>query len=115
MTYLLSLLKNKKVLVISKNNCNECSKLYTFLQNKKINFDIFNVSDYTNHEEFEEIMNDIDYLKSVHYIMEYPMLFIENIYIGNFKYVSNMDTFGAFNDLLDKYNVSYIAINDNDF
>ena len=107
MTFLLNILKNKKMLVVSKNNCIECSKLYAFLKDRKINFEFFNINEMVDHDEFDDVMDDIEYLKKIYDIREYPILFIENKYIGNFKMVSKMDTFDEFTNILDECDISH--------
>ena len=115
MTFLLNILITKKILVISKNNCKECSKMYALFQDKNIAYEIFNINDMINHDEFDDILDDIEYLKKIYNIKEYPMLFIDNKYIGNFTMVSKMDTFDEFNKILNACDISHNEKDIDDF
>lgn len=113
---LLALIKNSKIIVISKKSCRYCVKLKELLNSKNITYVNINVEDYM--EKFDDddfIFDEIEQLKGQWNITSYPMTFIDNEFIGDYTTIEKMNAFGNFDILLKNKNINYISPNDDEF
>ena len=78
------------IVVISKKNCPKFLKLYDFLKKMKIKFITFDICSSEYEDIYEDILDEIDHFKKKFLIKEFPMLFVKETYVGNFKDVVKM-------------------------
>ena len=92
-------IENNEIVMIKKNNCKNCKKLYDLLVSFSIeNIHLINISEF-DEENFDEI---IDFIEEINLTREMPMLFINNEYIGNYEKIKSINEFGLFSKLLEK-------------
>jgi glutaredoxin len=105
---LLSIIEHNQVVVLSKKNCSDCEKLRKLLNSKCIEFKYVVIDEIlkTNVDE-DVIFGDIENLKKKWEIHSYPMMFIKEIYIGNYKTILEKNVFNEFNNILKNANIYF--------
>ena len=94
------IIDNNKFVIFSKDNCKYCEKSTDLMKSKNIEYYKFNISDYLEHEAFDNIFDKL-MLRSNNG-KSYPMIFIDKEYIGGYNqliaYIKNLDNQKIFNN-----------------
>ncbi len=113
---IIHIIKNNKLVVISKRGCHNCLKLKQLLGSKKITYETIHLENFMEMYDGDElILEEIDSLKKAWNIMSFPMTFIDNAFIGHYKDIEKMNVFSEFDDMLLKKNVLFENNDDKDF
>ena len=92
-------IENNDIVIIKKDNCINCKKLYDLLNSFLLkNISFVNISELDD-EYFYDILEFIERLNPK---KELPMLFIKNEYIGNYEKIKSINEFGLLSKLLEK-------------
>jgi glutaredoxin-related protein len=95
-----NIIKNNTIVIFSKPNCKYCTKSYDLLNNNNMLFYKFNVGDYIDSLEFDEIYDKLQLITNK--AKSYPMIFIEKEFVGGFNelqiYVKNYELSKAIED-----------------
>lgn len=93
------IIDNNKFVIFSKVNCKYCEKSTDLMKNNNIQYYKFNMSDYLDHEDFDDIFDKLMFKSNI--ATSYPMIFIDKLYIGGFNqltaYIKNLDNQKMFN------------------
>lgn len=92
-------LQTNDLLLIKIQGCPDCLKLINLLNSKKLN-DIYSVFDLSTIEDDEEYADIVENLQTMTGTKKMPMLFIKGKYIGDYKEIVKLDTYGQFNDMI---------------
>ena len=112
---LVNLVKNEKILMLSKKACINCNKLKQLLSDKNITYKTIVLEEYMeNFDDDDFIFDDIESLKKTFNISSYPMLFIDGNFVGHYSEIKKMNICNDFNNYLKEHNIDYID-NDEDF
>lgn len=85
-------IQENSIVVVKINGCSNCTKLMNILDESKVDYVTFNISEQCD-DDFEQTMTE---LITHNPTRTFPMLFINNSYIGDYNYIQTMHHTGLF-------------------
>ena len=87
-----SLIQENSIVVVKIDRCTNCTKLMNTLDEFKLNYVTFNVSE-TSDDDFEQTMTELEKHNPAR---TFPMLFVNASYVGDYNYIQTMHHTGLF-------------------
>lgn len=108
-------IENTAVVVISKKNCKNCTKLKALFDEMHIEHTVILLEDYMEmYDDDDFIFEEIEELKSRWSITSYPMPFVNGSFLGHYDEIMRLVTFNQFENMLKNKKIEFTSV-ENDF